>query len=109
MHRGWLMIVIGLQAGAAFGQTPQSNAVGECTLVVDPTALRLCVESARQTRPASTFDPTATSSSAPGSTAADLLPSYGASARPRVTSGESGSPRRSGERVSSPRTTGVIP
>lgn len=43
--------------GTCSGQTPPSNAVGDCSLVVDPTALRLCVESARQARPASTFDP----------------------------------------------------
>ena len=63
-----------LASWPAAAQTPSSNAVGECTLIVDPTALRLCVESARQTRPASSFDPAGQTTGANGSTAIDLLP-----------------------------------
>jgi hypothetical protein len=45
--------------GAAAQAVPATNDVATCTLIVDPTAQRLCLESARQSRPAATFDPTA--------------------------------------------------
>lgn len=48
-----------VMAAGALAQVPATNDIANCTLIADPTAQRLCIESARQSRPASTFDPTA--------------------------------------------------
>ena len=50
-------LVIAAQSVAAQGVS--TNDVTNCSIIADPTAQRLCIESARQSRPASTFDPTA--------------------------------------------------
>lgn len=73
MRRIWLALAA-LPLGGAFAQTTPSNNVADCTLVQDPTALRLCVESTRQSRPASTFDPSAPQATTGNTIGMDLLP-----------------------------------
>ncbi|UHC16876.1 hypothetical protein LRS73_02840 [Methylobacterium currus] len=75
---------------------PATNDVANCTLIADPTAQRLCLESARQSRPAATFDPTAQKQRAerrppPGRDALSPVPKAtgGAGAKPAATSPES--------------------
>lgn len=75
MRRGWMVLALAFSATPSWAQVQPTNAVGDCTRNVDPTALRQCVESSRQSRPASTFDPSATAATGNGgSTAIDLLP-----------------------------------
>ncbi|AWN48628.1 hypothetical protein DK419_21590 [Methylobacterium terrae] len=55
-----MFLLAALAATGALAQSvPATNDVAACTLIADPTAQRLCLESARQSRPAATFDPTA--------------------------------------------------
>ena len=57
--RGLLVFTLAaLYTQTALAQPP-TNDVASCSLLVDPTAQRLCIESAQQSRPAATFDPTA--------------------------------------------------
>lgn len=52
----WGLIVA--QTAPASAQVRPTNEVTRCTLIVEPTAQRACIESALQSRPAATFDPT---------------------------------------------------
>ncbi|MGX7706278.1 hypothetical protein [Methylobacterium sp. Gmos1] len=74
--------------GAAAQAVPATNDIASCTLIADPTAQRLCLESARQSRPAATFDPTAQKQRAerrppPGRDA--LSPAANPAAKPKPT------------------------
>lgn len=74
MRASWAVLSITAVMGSAQAQVQPPNRVSDCTLIVDPTALRACVESARQSRPAAIFDPSITPSAESGSAPADLLP-----------------------------------
>jgi hypothetical protein len=56
-----LVVLVGVVTltNAQAQSVPATNDIANCTLIADPTAQRLCYESARQSRPAATFDPTA--------------------------------------------------
>lgn len=71
---------------------PATNDVAACSLLADPTAQRSCIESARQKRAATSFDPSATRSKAPRARAQDgdltgLRRSTDAGRRPRRSTG----------------------
>lgn len=89
--------VLTLAAAALAGPSraqpvPATNDVAACSLLADPTAQRSCIESARQKRAASSFDPSATRSKAPRARAQDgdvtgLRRSTDAGRRPRRSTG----------------------
>lgn len=89
MQRGGMVLALAFVASPSWAQVSPTNAVGDCTRIVDPTALRRCVESSRQSRPASTFDPSVvTAAASGGSTAIDLLPPRGRRAASAKTAPE---------------------
>ncbi|MGU3539191.1 hypothetical protein [Methylobacterium sp. A54F] len=53
------LTLVALAPWGASAQAPGTNEIASCSLIADPTAQRLCYETARQGRPAATFDPTA--------------------------------------------------
>ena len=90
MRRGVMIVALAFAASPALAQVQPTNAVGDCTRIVDPTALRQCVESSRQSRPASTFDPSAVTTGSTGSTALDLQPRGRRSTPPKPATEKAG-------------------
>jgi hypothetical protein len=59
MGRLALILLATAWSQCAGAQGLATNDIASCSIIRDPTAQRICIESARQSRPASTFDPTA--------------------------------------------------
>lgn len=59
MRRTLAALALALLGHPAAAQAPATNALSNCALIADPTAQRLCLQSAQQARPAAAFDPTA--------------------------------------------------
>lgn len=59
MRRTLAALALALLGHPAAAQAPATNALSNCALIADPTAQRLCLQSAQQARPAASFDPTA--------------------------------------------------
>lgn len=53
------MLIVASLVPLAAAEAQATRNIESCTLITDPTALRLCLESSRQRRPASSFDPAA--------------------------------------------------
>ena len=59
MRRSALILLATAWSRCASAQPLATDDIASCSIIRDPTAQRLCIESARQSRPASAFDPTA--------------------------------------------------